>query len=113
MDRTRPEFVEFGEMEFSTVPFVLTETVFRKTYAEVTHHCVTRDLRNHAGRGNCQADAIPVDNGSLRKGKWNNRKTIDKNVFGRTDESLDGCSHGLVRGAEDVDSVDFDVVNHA
>src|SRR6266566_1463835 len=60
MDRTRPEFMEFQEMQFSAVTFMLAETIFGKMGAEVTHHSVAGDFGDHAGGGNAKAEAIAV-----------------------------------------------------
>src|SRR5436190_1152923 len=51
MDRTRPEFMEFQEMQFSAVTLVLAETIVGKMSAEVTHHRVPSDFRYHARSG--------------------------------------------------------------
>jgi hypothetical protein len=39
----------------------------RELRAKVTHDPVARDLRDHARRGDAQADAITIDNRRLRK----------------------------------------------
>jgi len=44
--------MEFQEMQFSGVTFVLAEAIFGKMSAEVTHHCVPGDFRDHARSGN-------------------------------------------------------------
>ena len=37
MDRTRPVFMEFDEMEFGAIAFVLAETILRELRAKLTH----------------------------------------------------------------------------
>lgn len=83
MDRTRPEFMEFQEMQFGAVTFMLAETIFGKMGAEVTHHSVAGDFGDHAGGGNAKAEAIAVYDGGLWTWKGNNGQTIDQNVIGR------------------------------
>ena len=83
MDRTRPEFMKSGEVEFGAVTFVLAETVFRKLRAKVTHHHIARYFCDNAGGGDGEAVAIAIDDRGLRKRKWNNRKPVDEDVLGR------------------------------
>jgi hypothetical protein len=63
--------MEFQQMQFGSVTFVLVETILRELGAKVTHHPVARHLGNHAGGSDAQANAVTVDNGSLRKWKRN------------------------------------------
>jgi hypothetical protein len=44
--------MQFYQMQFRAVAFVLAEAIFGKARAEVAHNCVARDLGNDAGRGN-------------------------------------------------------------
>ena len=112
MDRTRPEFMEFQEMQFSAITFVLAETIFGKMGAEVTHHSVAGDLRDHAGGGNTKAEAIAVDDGGLWTWKGNNGQTIDQNVIGRNGKRGNGRAHRFVRRAQDIDPVDLDRIDN-
>jgi hypothetical protein len=57
--------MEFQEMQFGAVTFVLIEAILRELSAKVTHHPIAGYLGDHAGGGNAQTDAIAVDNGSL------------------------------------------------
>ena len=112
MDRTRPEFMEFQEMQFSAVTFVLAETIVGKMGAEVTHHSVSGDLRDHAGGGNAKAEAIALDDGGLWTWKGNNGQTINQNVIGRYGKRGNGHAHGFVRRAQDIDPVDLDRIDN-
>ena len=112
MDRTRPEFMEFQEMQFSAVTFVLAETIVGKMGAEVTHHSVAGDLRDHAGGGNAKAEAIAVDDGGLWTWKGNNGQTIDQNVIGRNGKRGNGQAHRFVRRAQNINPVDLDRVDN-
>ena len=49
MDWARAEFMEFQQMQFGSVTFMLAERILRKLCAKVTHHPVPRDLGDHAG----------------------------------------------------------------
>src|SRR4029079_1430436 len=71
MDRARAEFMELQKMQFRSVTFVLAETILWNLAAKVTHEPVARDLRDHACRGDAQADAVAIDNCRLRKRKRN------------------------------------------
>lgn len=99
-------------MDLSAVPFVLAETILWKTGAEVTHHSVAGDLRDHAGGGNAEAETIPLNNSGLRKWKRNNGQAIDQNVIGRNGKRGNRHAHRVVRRTQDIDSVDLDRINN-
>src|SRR5260370_4865228 len=113
MDRTRPEFMEFQEMDLSAVTFMLAETIFRKTGTEVTHHAVAGDFGDHAGGGNAETETIPLDNGGLRKWKRNDGQAIDQNVIGRNGKRGNGHAHRVVRRAQGIDPVDLYRIDNA
>ena len=99
-------------MQFSAVAFVPAETIFGKTGAEVTHHSVAGDLRDHAGSGHAEAEAIALNNGGLRKWKRNDGQAIDQNVIGRIGKRGNGQPHRVVRRAQDIDPVDLDRIDN-
>jgi hypothetical protein len=99
-------------MQFGSITFMLAETILWKLCAKVTHHPVARDLGDHAGRSDAQADAIAVDNCSLRKGKRDHRQSVDQNVLGRFDQGFDRQAHGAVARAQNVDPIDLDGINN-
>ena len=99
-------------MQFSAVAFVLAETIVGKMGAEVTHHSVAGDLRDHASGGNAKAEAIAVDDGGLWTRKWNNRQTIDQNVIGRNGKRGNGYAHSFVRRAQNINPVDLDRIDN-
>ena len=72
-------------MQFCSVTFVLIEAILRELCAKVTHHPVARYFGNHAGSGDAQADAVTIDNGSLRKWKGNDWQSINQDMLGRLD----------------------------
>jgi hypothetical protein len=61
--------MQFDQMQFRPVAFVLAEAIFGKARAEVAHNRIARDLGNHTGCGNAEAEAIAIDDRSLRKRK--------------------------------------------
>ena len=95
-------------MEFGAVTFVLAETIFRETRAEVAHNRIARYLRDHARRRDAQAVAIAVDDGRLRQREREYRQAIDQDVLGLNGEAGNGCAHRLVGRAQDVDRIDLD-----
>lgn len=99
-------------MQFSAVTFVLAETIVGKMGAEVTHHSVAGDLRDHASGGNAKAEAIAVDDGGLWTWKGNNGQTIDQNVIGRNGKRSNGHAHRFVRRAQNVNPVDLDRIDN-
>jgi hypothetical protein len=100
-------------MQFRSVTFVLAETILRELRAKVTHDPVACDLRDHACRGDTQADTITVDNRRLGKRKRNHRQTIDQDVVGRFEQRFDCQAHGPMTRAQNVDSVDLNGVDNA
>ena len=100
-------------MQFSAVTFMLAETIFGKTCAEVTHHHVTRHFRDHAGGSDGKAEAIAIDDGGLRKRKWNHGQAIDQYVIGRNRERGNGGAHRFVCGAQNIDPINLDGIDNA
>ena len=94
-------------MQFGSVAFVLAEAILRKLSAKVTHHPVARYLGDHAGGSDAQTDAVAVDDGGLRKRKWNDRQSIDQNVIGRLDQRRDREAHRSMARAQNVDAIDL------
>ena len=99
-------------MQFGSVTFMLAERILRKLRAKVTHHPVARDLGNHAGGSDAQADAITLDDRGLRKRKWDDRQPVDQDVVGRLDQGFDRQAHGAVARAQNVDSIDLDGIDN-
>ena len=99
-------------MQFGAVTFMLAETIFGKMTAEVTHHCVPRHFRDHTRGSDSKAEAIAIDDGGLRKRKWNHWQAIDQNVIGRNGKRGNGHAHRVVRRAQDIDPVDLDRIDN-
>src|SRR2546423_14101040 len=99
MDRARAEFMKLQKMQFCSETFVLAETILREVRAKVTHDPVPRDLRDHACRGDAQADAIAIDNCRLRKWKRNHRQTVNQNVIRRFEQRFSREAHRAVARA--------------
>ena len=58
--------MQFYEVEFGPVAFVLAKAIFRETRAEVPHNRIPTDLRDDARGRDTQAVTIAVDDGGLR-----------------------------------------------
>jgi len=99
-------------MQFSSVTFVLAEAILGELSAKVTHHPVTRYLRDHAGGSDAQTDAITVDDGRLRKWKRNYRQSVDQDVLGRFHQGFDRQAHGAVARTQNIDPIDLDGINN-
>jgi hypothetical protein len=99
-------------MQLGSVTFVLAERILRKLRAKVTHDPVACYLGDHAGGSDAQADAITVDDCSLRKRKRNDRQPVDQDMVGRLDQGFDRHAHGAVARAQNVDSIDLDRINN-
>ena len=72
--------MQFNQMQFRAVAFVLAEAIFGEARAEVAHNRIARHLRNHTGCGDGEAVAIAIDDGGLRQGKRENGEAVDKHV---------------------------------
>jgi hypothetical protein len=105
--------MELQKMQFCSVTFVLAETILRELRAKVTHDPVTGDLRDHACRGDAQADAIAIDNCRLRKWKRNYRQAINQNVIRRFEQRFDGEAHRTVARAQDIHPIDLKRIDNA
>ena len=105
--------MQFNQMQFRAVTFVLAEAIFRETGAEVAHNRVARDLRDHARGRDGEAVAIAIDDRRLRQWKRKHRQAVDEDVLRLKGEAGDGDSHRLVGRAQDVDRIDLDRVDNA
>jgi hypothetical protein len=105
--------MEFQEVEFGAVTFVLAETIFRETGAEVAHNRIARHLRDHARGRDREAVAIAIDDRRLRKREGENREAVDENMLGLHGESVDRCAHRFVSRAQNIDRVDLDGIDDA
>jgi hypothetical protein len=103
--------MQFYQVQFRAVAFVLAETIFRKTRAEVAHNRIASDFRDHRRRGDAEAVAIAIDDRGLGEGKGKDRQAVDENVLRLKGEGGDGRPHRLVGRAQDIDRVDLDRIN--
>jgi hypothetical protein len=103
--------MEFQQMQFGSVTFVLAETILRELRAKVTHHSVASDFRNHASGSDAQAYAIAIDDGGLRKRKRDYRQSIDQDVVWHLNQGFDCQAHGTVARAQNVNPIDLDGIN--
>ncbi len=99
-------------MQFGSVTFVLVEAILWELCAKVTHDPVARDLGDHAGGSDAQADAITIDDCGLRKWKRNYRQSVDQSVLGRFHQGFDRQAHGAVARAQNIDPIDLDGINN-
>ena len=100
-------------MDLSAVTFMLAEAILRKMGTEVTHHSVTGNFRDHTGGGDGKAKAIAIDDGGLRKRKWNHGEAIDQYVIGRDRERGNGGAHRFVRRAQNIDPINLDGIDNS
>jgi hypothetical protein len=105
--------MQFYQVQFRAVAFVLAETIFRKMRAEVAHNRIASDFRDHGRRRNAEAVAIAIDDRRLRQRKGKDRQAVDENVLRLKGEGGDGRAHRLVGRAQDIDRVDLDGIDDA
>ena len=113
MDRARAEFMELQKMQFCSVTFVLAEAILWELRAKVTHDPVARDLGNDACRRNAQAEAIAVDNCSLRHWEGNHRQAVNQDMIRRFEQSFDRETHCTVTRAQNIDPIDLHLIDNA
>jgi hypothetical protein len=105
--------MQFYQVQFRAVAFVLAEAILREARAEVAHNRVARDFRDDARSRNAEAVAIAIDDGGLRQGKGKHRQAIDEDVLGLGGQGFEGGAHRLVGRAQDIDRVDLHRIDHA
>jgi hypothetical protein len=74
--------MQFYQMQFRAVAFVLAEAIFGKARAEVSHNRVPGDLGDHTGRGDAQAEAIAIDDCRLWERERENGEAVDEHMVG-------------------------------
>jgi hypothetical protein len=104
--------MELGEVKFGAVAFVLAEAILRKAGAEVTHHHVAGHFRDHAGGRDTQADGITINDSGLWERKRNHRQAINQDVVRGMSQRDHGGPHGHVRRPQNIDSINFEMIDH-
>ena len=105
--------MQFYQVQFRAVAFVLAEAILREPRAEVAHNRVARDLRDDARGRDAEAVAIAVDDRGLRQWEGKNREAIDEDMLGLSRQSLQCSAHRFVGCAKDIDCVDLYRIDHA
>ena len=105
--------MEFREVQFCAVTFVLAEAIFRKARAEFSHNRIARNFCDHARGCDAEAEAITIDDGGLRQWKRKHRQAIDECMIGRRRKRCDRGPHRSVGGAQNVDLIDFERIDNA
>jgi hypothetical protein len=98
---------EFGKVFRCWVAFMLGKTILGVEPVALEHDAVTLDFRNDTGRRDAETYAISSDQRGLRASKTRDGKAIDKGVGRAGRELFDHSTHPRVRGAEDIQAVDF------
>ena len=100
-------------MQFRAVAFVLAEAILRETGAEVAHNRVARDFGDDTRGRDAETVAIAVDDGGLRQWEGKDGQAVDEHVLGLHGQSFQRRPHRFVSGAQDIDRVDLDGIDHA
>ena len=74
--------MQFDQMQFRAVAFVLAEAIFGKARTEVAHNRVAGDFGDHTGGGNAEAEAIAIDDRGLWEWEGEDGKAVDENMVG-------------------------------
>ena len=99
--------MQFYQMQFRAVAFVLAEAILRETRAEVAHNRVARDLCDHARGRDAEAVAIAVDDGGLGQGEGKHGQPIDEDMLGLHGQSFQRRAHRFVSRPQDIDRIDL------
>jgi len=105
--------MQFYEVEFGAVTFVLAEAILRETRAEVAHNRIAGDLCDHARGRNTQAVTIAVDDCGLGERERKNRQAIDQDMLRLKGESRQREVHRLVGRTQNIDRVDLDGIDNS
>ena len=105
--------MQFNQVQFRAVAFVLAEAILGKARTEVAHNRVAGDLGNHTGGGDAETEAIAIDNCGLRKRKGENGQAVDEHMIGPQAQGCEGDAHRLVRRAQDIDRIDLNRIDNS
>ena len=105
--------MQFRQVQFGAVAFVLAEAILWETRTEVAHNHVARDFSDHTGRGDAETEAIAVDNSRLRQREGENRKTVDQGMVRLQAQRADGRPHRFVGGPQDIDRIDLNRIDNS
>jgi hypothetical protein len=98
---------QFGKVLGGWVAFMLRETIFGIEAVVFEHREVALDLRDYACGGDAKAEAITTDERRLVTRKIRNGEAVDEHMARARIELFPSPAHSSVRGAEDIQTVDF------
>jgi hypothetical protein len=98
---------QFGKVFCRWVAFMLGKSILGIETVALEHDAVTLDFGDNAGCRDAEAYPITTDQRSLRAWETRDGKSIDKRMGGAGKKLFDHCAHPRVRGAEDIQSVNF------
>ncbi len=98
---------QFGKVLGGWVAFMLRKAIFRIEAVVFQHRAVTLDLRDHTRGGDAEAEAVTADQSLLWAGKIRNGEAVDEHMARARIEFFPSPAHSSVRGAEDIQTVDF------
>jgi hypothetical protein len=98
---------EFGKVFARWVAFMLGKTILRVESVALEHDAVALDFGNNAGRRDAEAYRITADQRGLRAWEIRDWQAVDKSVSRAWRELFDHGTHPGMRGAENVQAVDF------
>ena len=74
--------MQFDQVQFRAVAFVLAEAILGETCAEVPHYRITGNLGNDTGGGDAEAVAIAINNRGLWQWEGVDGKAVDQHMVG-------------------------------
>src|SRR5436190_270813 len=100
MNRTWPQLVDARQLLCRVVAFVSCEPISRIEPVKLDHHPITRDLRQHTGRGNGITSAIALYQGRVRDAQRPHWPAIYQDVLRGRTELIEGELHGPMGGLQ-------------
>lgn len=108
MDGAGAVFLEPPEVERRPVAFMGGKAVLGPLLVILAHKLIASDLSDNGGGANAAAEPVPFHHGEAGHRQGLKGKTsVDDDGLWPYGEPLNGKMHGLQRGLEDIDTINF------
>lgn len=90
-----------------TIAFVAGKAILRIAVVEFDHAAVAGDFGDDAGRGDAQTEPVAPDQRGVFHGEAVDGQAVHQGMLRPSGQGCERAGHGEVRGAQDVETVDF------
>lgn len=90
-----------------TIAFVAGEAILRMVRVDFDHAAVAGDFGDDAGRGDAQAEPVTTHQRGVLHREALGAQAVDQGMVRFPGEGFEGAGHGQMRGAQDIEAVDF------